>query len=96
MNLVPQQTKFADTTDTSLRDASKTGKVLDMKFDSSTFSQDPLGGLRKDLYYISPYLTCEECNGLVYIDASALRSRIALKKFEEEEDEDGEIVKNER
>ena len=41
-------------------------------------------GLRKDTFYTSPYLTCEECNGLVYVDASALRNRIDLKQFEED------------
>jgi hypothetical protein len=96
MNLVPQQTIYADTTDTSLRDSAQSGKVMDLKFDTSAFSTDKIGGLQRDLYYISPYLTCEECNGLVYIDAAKLRNRIALSKFGETVDEEtGERVKDE-
>ncbi|GMI46500.1 hypothetical protein TrCOL_g10357 [Triparma columacea] len=96
MNLVPQQTIFADTTDTSLRDSAQSGKVMDLKFDTSAFSSDKIGGLQRDLYYVSPYLTCEECNGLVYIDAAKLRNRIALSKFGETVDEEtGERVKDE-
>ena len=54
--------------------------------------------LPQDTFYVSPYLTCEECNGLVYIDASALRSRLGLTQLVNEahpsldEDEDGQII----
>ena len=80
--------KRADTTNTSLRDNAKSGKILGMKFDVAGYdpeaSRDPGGGLKRDIFYVSPYLTCGECNGLVYIDADKLRQRIDLQQFEED------------
>ena len=88
MNLI--KPRLADTSDTSLRDSAKSGKIEGMQFDRAGFSADPNGGLHRDLFYVSPYLTCGECNGLVYIDASALRSRLALGQFEKRDVADGD------
>ena len=72
----------SNTTDTSLQKRANDGTIGNMKFDQSVYSADPTSALQKDLFYISPYLTCEECNGIVYIDASKLRSRLNLNQFE--------------
>lgn len=36
-------------------------------------------GLRRPLFYKSGYLTCAKCNGVTFIDASALRTVLELK-----------------
>jgi hypothetical protein len=67
---------------------------LTQTFDSSAMKTDVL---RKELFYVSPYLTCEECNGIVYIDAAILRSRLGgidkldVYSCDEKEDEDDNI-----
>ena len=42
MNLVPP--RRADTTDNSLRESAKDGKIEGLEFDTSAFRADPLGG----------------------------------------------------
>lgn len=43
---------------------------------------DPLGfahelPYRRDLFYLSPYLSCVNCNTIIFVDASKLRSDLA-------------------
>ena len=77
----PQQRREAG----KASDASRRALLdLNLRFDTAGFKDDPLGGLQRDVYYISPYLTCEECNNMVYIDAAALRSRINLPTLSEQ------------
>ena len=42
MNLVPP--RRADTTNTSLRESAKSGKIEGLRFDAAGFNADPLGG----------------------------------------------------
>jgi hypothetical protein len=84
MALVPP--RRADASDTSLRSAAFSGSIAGLRFDRAGFGDDPRGGLARDAFYISPYLTCEECNGLVYVDAAALRSRMGLGRLEGDPD----------
>ena len=48
-------------------------------FDRDGYVRDK--GLRRPLYYTSGFLTCSTCNGLSFIDASALRSLLELKAY---------------
>ncbi|KAJ8601107.1 hypothetical protein CTAYLR_007838 [Chrysophaeum taylorii] len=59
MNLAPP--KFSDGTDRSLV---RRWKALTGLGATS---------LERDLYYLTPYLTCERCNGLVFLDAARMR-----------------------
>jgi len=85
MVLIPP--KRSDITDTTLRDRGQTGEFANLRFDSEGYQNDEVhkhdkGPLAKDLFYISPYMTCENCNGLVYVDAERLRSLMNLKDVE--------------
>jgi hypothetical protein len=87
MPLVPP--RRVDASDHTLRDRAQNGSILGLSFDNQGFQEDSLGGLTKDTFYVSPYLTCEECNGIVYIDATALRSRLGLSHLENTEQGEG-------
>ena len=71
--MVLVKSSLADTTDTSLRHRAHNSSFTDVKFDQSGYQNDEAGGLQKDLFYISPYMTCQECNGLVYVNVEKLR-----------------------
>ena len=53
-----------------------------MRYRRTDGKRSPRFGPRKDLFYISPYMTCENCNGLVYVDAEKLRSLLSLSGVE--------------
>lgn len=70
IQLVPP--KQSDTSDRTLF-----GRARLAAFDPDGYARDR--GLRRPLFYKSGYLTCSECNGVTFIDASALRSILELK-----------------
>lgn len=70
IQLVPA--KHSDTTDRSLFRRARLAS-----FDPDGYTQDR--GLRRPLFYKSGHLTCTKCNGVTFIDASALRSVLELK-----------------
>lgn len=68
------QPKLSDTTDRSLFRRARLAVF------------DPYGyrhqrGLRRPLFYKSGYLSCTKCNGMTFIDASALRTILELKSL---------------
>ena len=46
---------------------------------SGTMASIKMDGKRAD--YTSPYLTCESCNGIVFVDADRLRSHLGLRNL---------------
>eukprot|EP00904_Undaria_pinnatifida_P001558 jgi/Undpi1/11402/HiC_scaffold_30.g13699.m1 len=73
IQLVPA--KHSDTTDRSLFRRAHLAS-----FDPDGYLQER--GLRRPLFYKSGHLTCTKCNGLTFIDASALRSILELRALE--------------
>lgn len=69
--------KQSDTSDRSLFDRARLAA-----FDRDGYKHDK--ALRRPLYYKSGYITCIKCNGLTFIDASALRSTLELKHHHRE------------
>lgn len=69
IQLVPA--KNSDTTDRSLFRRARLAS-----FDPDGYAQNR--GLRRPLFYKSGHLTCTKCNGITFIDASALRSILEL------------------
>ncbi|CAN0456143.1 unnamed protein product, partial [Laminaria digitata] len=70
IQLVPA--KHSDTTDRSLYRRAHLAS-----FDPDGYVHNR--GLRRPLFYKSGHLTCTKCNGVTFIDASALRSILELK-----------------
>ncbi|CAM9175691.1 unnamed protein product [Hapterophycus canaliculatus] len=69
IQLVPP--KLSDTTDRSLFRRARLAA-----FDTHGYRNQK--GLRRPLFYKSGYLSCAKCNGLTFIDASALRTILEL------------------
>jgi hypothetical protein len=38
-------------------------------------------GMHRNMFYYSPFLSCSNCNAMVFIDASRVRASIARKLF---------------
>ncbi|CAM9837831.1 unnamed protein product [Ectocarpus sp. 12 AP-2014] len=66
--------KLSDTTDRSLFRRARLAV-----FDPHGYRHQR--GLRRPLFYKSGYLSCTKCNGLTFIDASALRTILELKSL---------------
>eukprot|EP00903_Cladosiphon_okamuranus_P009418 g8982.t1 len=64
--------KTSDTTDRSLFSRARLAR-----FDAHGYTHQR--GLRRPLFYKSGYLSCTKCNGLTFIDASALRTMLELR-----------------
>lgn len=64
--------RLSDTTDRSLFRRSRLAR-----FDTHGYRHER--GLRRPLFYKSGYLSCTKCNGVTFIDASALRSILELR-----------------
>ena len=64
--------KMSDTTDRTLFRRARLAT-----FDTHGYRHQR--GLRRPLFYKSGYLSCTTCNGLTFIDASALRTMLELR-----------------
>mmetsp|Transcript_1781 Transcript_1781/g.2418 ORF Transcript_1781/g.2418 Transcript_1781/m.2418 type:complete len:598 (-) Transcript_1781:48-1841(-) len=58
------------------RQFSKASPSVSTQLPPATETQD---ALRKSVFYTSPFLTCMECNSLLFVDASMLRSGLNLR-----------------